>query len=171
MAEDGAQDGRALVTDANGRIVRAWLWVVICIAIIWTLSSEGFSARSTSRFLTPFLQWIYPEISAHALHTVHVMVRKSAHFTEYSVLALLSFRALRISLDLSVLRLGLITLALVLTVSGIDEARQLLVPSRTGSVMDVALDFTGGAVAVLLVVAFHRWLGIGAPLQRPREGA
>ena len=87
------------------------------------------------------------------------------------MLALLSFRALRFTLDISLLRVGLITLALVLTVSGIDEARQSFLPTRDGSLADVALDFLGGAIGVVLIVALHRWLGIGAPVTRPREGA
>jgi VanZ family protein len=51
----------------------------------------------------------------------------------------------------------------VLSVAGIDELRQATLASRTGSLADVALDLTGGAIGVLLIVALHRWLGVGAP--------
>ncbi len=86
------------------------------------------------------------------------------------VTGLLAARALRITLDLSLPRIALLTLLLVLAVSGVDEARQAILPTRTGSLADVALDFAGGAVGLLLIVGFHRWLGVGSPLPRPPEG-
>lgn len=153
------------------RIAWAWLWVVLCVGMIWGFSGESFSARDTSRILTPLLRWIYPEIGYDQLRSAHFFVRRCAHLSEYALLALLAARALRITLDLSLLRIALLTLLLVLAVSGVDEARQAVLPTRTGSFADVALDFAGGAVGVLLIVAFHRWLGVGAPVARPPEGA
>jgi VanZ family protein len=145
------------------RLLLAWLLVGVCIAVILTLSSDSFAAPNTSRILTPFLRWLFPDISSRELYQAHVFVRKSAHLTEYAVLGLLAFRALRLSLDVSALRLALMTLGLVLSVAGIDELRQATLDTRTGSVTDVAIDFTGGAIGVLAIVALHRWLGIGAP--------
>lgn len=153
------------------RIAWAWLWVALCVAVIWGFSGETFSARGTSGLLTPFLRWIHPDISWETIRRVHFLMRKGAHLTEYAVLALLAARALRITLDISLVRIVLLTLLLVLAVSGVDEARQSVLPTRTGSFADVALDFIGGAVGVLLIVAFHRWLGVRAPAPRAREGA
>lgn len=156
---------------SSRRILWAWLWVALCVGVIWGFSGDTFSARGTSRILTPLLRWLWPEISHEVLRSAHFFVRKSAHMIEYAVLALLAARALRITLDLSLARIALLTLLLVLGVSGVDEARQSIIPTRTGSFADVALDFAGGALGVLLIVAFYRWLGVGAPVPRPREGA
>jgi VanZ family protein len=145
------------------RLLLAWLLVVVCIAVILTLSSDTFAAPKTSRILTPLLRWLFPDISSRELFQAHVFVRKAAHLTEYAVLGLLAFRALHLSLDVSALRLVLLTLGLVLSVAGIDELRQATLATRTGSVADVAIDFTGGAIGVLAIVGLHRWLGIGAP--------
>lgn len=153
------------------RIVWAWLWVVLCVGMILGFSGESFSAGGTSRILTPFLRWIYPDIHYETVRSVHFFVRKCAHLTEYAVLGLLAARALWLTLDISALRVVLLTLLLVLAVSGVDEARQSYLPTRTGSPADVALDFAGGTVGVLLIVALHRWLGVGAPVPRAREGA
>ena len=171
MAEAGATQRQAPVSAGGRRIAWAWLWVALCVGVIWGFSGETFSAGGTSRILTPLLRWIYPEIDYQQLRSAHFFVRKCAHLTEYAVLALLAARALRITLDLSLLRIALLTLLLVLAVSGVDEARQAVLPTRTGSFADVALDFVGGAVGVALIVAFHRWLGVGAPVARPPEGA
>ena len=153
------------------RIAWAWLWVVLCVGVIWGFSGEGFSASGTSRIVTPLLRWVWPDISHEALWKAHVFVRKGAHLTEYAVLGLLAGRALWITLDVSPLRVAVLTLLLVLAVSGVDEARQSVLPTRTGSFADVALDFVGGALGVILIVVLHRWLGVGAPVPGAREGA
>lgn len=171
MAEGDATQGRVQMSASTGRIVRAWLWVGLCVFVILGFSGEAFSGQETSRYITPFLRWVWPDISQATLREAHFLVRKLAHLTEYTLLAVLAFRALRFSLAVSALRVGLVTLALVLAVAGIDEARQSILPTRTGSFADVMLDFAGGAVGVVLIVALHRWLGIGAPVPRPREGA
>ena len=152
-----------MMSGISSKALRAWLLVLLCVALIWTLSGESYSAASTSRYLTPFLRWLYPEISWRAILRVHLFVRKSAHLTEYAVLAVLVFRALRLSLDVSTPRLIGLALALVVAVAAVDELRQSVLAARTGSLVDVAINFTGGALGVGLIVAFHRWLGIRAP--------
>lgn len=151
---------------SNTRMLAAWLLVLLWVATILTLSADTFGAPNTSRYLTPLLRWLFPDITGNQIYRVHVLVRKSAHLTEYAVLGLLAFRALRLSLDVSAIRLVLLTLLLVLSVAGLDELRQAtLSTNRTGSVTDVAIDFTGGAVGVLLIVALHRRLGVGPPVR------
>jgi VanZ family protein len=143
------------------RVLLAWLWVGLCIAVIWAMSGDAFSARSTSRFLTPLLRWLDPDISGEALLAAHYWVRRTAHVAEYALLAVLSFRALRLTLDVSLARVTALCLGLVLVVAGTDELRQSVMPTRGGSLADVALDFAAGALGVLLIVTLHRWLGIG----------
>lgn len=150
-----------------GRLLWAWAAVAACIALIWTLSSEGFSGTTTSRFLGPFLRWLHPEISGRTLYEIHYYVRKTAHVSEYALLALLAFRALSLSLDRSMARLAMLALGLVLAVASLDELRQSFLPARNGSPADVALDLTGGLFGVTLIVGIYRALGVGAPL--PKE--
>lgn len=153
------------------RILWAWLWVLACVAMIWGFSGESFDVTGTSRILTPLLRWLWPEIGHETLRSAHFFVRKCAHLTEYALLGLLAARALWLTLDISPLRVAVLTLLLVAAVSGVDEARQSFLPTRTGSLADVAIDFVGGAVGVLLIIAFHRWLGVGTPAPRAGEGA
>ena len=152
-----------MMTGIDGKVWRAWLAVVLCITVIWIFSGESFSAGSTSRFLTPFLRWLDPDISHQAILRVRFYIRKAAHLTEYAVLAVLTFRALRLSLDVSALRVIGLAMGLVVTVAALDELRQSFLATRTGSLTDVAIDFTGGALGVVLIVVVHRSLGIGAP--------
>ncbi len=151
------------MSSITGKVLRAWLAVVLCVAVIWIFSGESFSGTQTSGLLTKLLRWLDPEITWRTILRVHFFARKAAHLTEYAVLAVLAFRALRLSLDVSVPRVIVLALGLVIAVAAVDELRQSFVETRTGSLTDVAIDFAGGALGVVLIVAFHRWLGIGAP--------
>lgn len=144
----------------------AWFWVAVCVAAILAMSGEAFAGMHTGRYLTPFLRWLYPDISASQIREVHFAVRKAAHLTEYAVLAMFSLRALRLTIDVSRLRIAGLTLLIVLAVAGVDELRQAHLAMRTGSVWDVVINLAGGSIGVLLVVAVHRVFGVGAPAPR-----
>jgi len=155
----------------SARELRAWLAVAACIGVILLFSSDEFSAGSTSRILGPILRWLFPDLGSNTLLALHLWVRKSAHLTEYAVLGLLAFRALRLSLAISLPRTALLGLVVVLAVSATDEFRQSFLASRTGSIVDVGIDLVGGALGVCLVIALHRAAGIGAPTsEAPRGG-
>lgn len=119
------------------RALRLWLPVVLWSAIILAAADSSFSSTSTSGWFERtfgFELGIWP----------HAIVRKSAHLFEYAVLALLAWRASR--------RLGIAVLV-AFVVAVLDETRQSLSPSRTGSLWDVILDTSG---AFLAVVAWER---------------
>jgi len=76
------------------QIVRAWLAVALWMALIFAGSTGSLSESYTSRIIGPILRWFGPDISDAAIQRVQFVVRKTAHFTEYAVLALLVRRAL-----------------------------------------------------------------------------
>jgi hypothetical protein len=137
--------------------------VAACIGLILLFSGDEFSAGSTSRFFGPLLRWMFPEISTATFLALHLWVRKLAHLSEYALLGLLAFRALRLSIAVSLPRTALLGLVVVLAVAATDELRQSFLASRTGSLLDVGIDFAGGAIGVCLIIALHRAAGIGAP--------
>ncbi len=149
--------------DPSARERRAWLAVAACIGLILLFSGDEFSAGSTSRFFGPLLRWLFPEIGAATFLALHLWVRKLAHLSEYALLGLLAFRALRLSIAVSLPRTALLGLVVVLAVAATDELRQSFLASRTGSLLDVGIDFAGGAIGVCLIIALHRAAGIGAP--------
>lgn len=143
--------------------VRAWLAVAACVVLILVFSGDDFSAGSTSRIFGPLLRWLFPDLDPASLHAMHVWVRKAAHLVEYALLGLLAFRALRLSLAVSLPRTALLGLVVVLAVAATDELRQSFLTSRTGSLVDVGIDFAGGALGVCLIIALHRAAGVGSP--------
>jgi VanZ family protein len=146
------------------RILWAWCFVALWVAVIMGFASAGFSASSTSRLLTPFLRWLDADMSWERIGEIHFLARKFAHTFEYAVLAILGFRAFRISLAVPLAYVALLTAGIVLAVAGIDELRQSWLPTRTGSMADVALDFAGGALGVAALIVVHRWLGVRSPI-------
>ncbi len=115
------------------------------------------SASNTSRIVRPLLLWLFPDISEERLYLAHFIVRKTAHFAEYAILALLAARAF-ISSSREPLRRRWLLAALLLTVvyALADEYHQTFVPTRTGSIYDSFIDITGGLTALLLLMLWRR---------------
>jgi VanZ family protein len=142
-------------------LVKYWLPLLVWMLVIFSASGDPGSFQRSSRIIGPFVHWLFPHLSDNAVHDVVVIVRKGAHVTEYAVLALLLWRALRKPPSQSVpswqwseagLALGLAALF-----AATDEIHQAFVPSRQGSVWDVLLDTTGAALALLCLRAIGRW--------------
>jgi VanZ family protein len=135
-----------------------WLAPVVWMAIILALGSEPFGGDRTGRILGALLSWLVPWVSPAATESLHVLLRKLAHVTEYGILAALWYRALA-SQGRSVSRRatwGALGISVAWAI--VDEARQALALNRTGSALDVAIDAAGAAVGLLL--ARRGWHGL-----------
>ena len=138
--------------------LKYWLPLLIWLGLIFVGSTSVMSAEHTSRYIGPFLLWLKPGMSATAIWTILVVVRKCAHVIEYAVLALLLWRALR---SVPTLRtrtfvvFGAVLLGCAL-VAASDEFHQTFVKSRTPSVRDVLLDVGGGFLGLLICATFAR---------------
>ncbi len=147
---------------------RAWLAVALWAGLILRLSGDDLSAASTSRLLGPLLRWIFPELDAQTLQTIHFIVRKAAHFLEYAVLGALAIWALRRSGTWSAGRRAGLALALVAAVAALDEGHQSRSTRRTGSPWDAGLDGAGGVAGIALATALGRRRA--APARPPGVG-
>ena len=135
--------------------LKYWLPVLVWLGLIFIGSTDVLSAEHTSRFLVPFLRWLDPQISPAALNSIQLMIRKLGHLTEYAILAILLWRALRgavvwKSTTLILFAISLIGCA-VFAVS--DEFHQSFVPSRTSSGKDVMIDICGATIGLAICVA------------------
>jgi VanZ family protein len=144
-------------------LVRAWTPVVLWTGVILGLSSDDFSASETSRIIGPLLAWLFPDTSEETRTYMLFVIRKTAHVTEYGILYLLARRPLRLSSPhWPAWGNALGALSFVLLIASYDEFRQSLSLQRTGVASDVALDFSGGLLALLLswcfTMAYQRWL-------------
>jgi hypothetical protein len=64
------------------------------MVVIMALSSEWFSSRHTGGVVVGLLAWVAPWLAPADVVGLHGAARKTAHFVEYAILALLWFRAL-----------------------------------------------------------------------------
>src|ERR1700736_3636012 len=140
------------------RFVRYWMPAILWTTIIFLGSTDMLSAEHTSRFLVPFLRWIDPQISLAALNAIQVGVRKVGHLTEYAILAMLLWRALRSGtrwqMKMSILFLVAALACAIFAAS--DEFHQSFVPSRTASPTDVMIDIRGALIGLAICLVFAR---------------
>ena len=131
------------------RALKQWWPAVVWALLIWTFSSEMFSAQSTSKLILPILKWLLPSASAKTLWVIHGYIRKGAHVAEYFVLSLLVLRGVRGKATGWRWTWGLATVAMVACYASLDEVHQLFVPTRGASALDMLLDTTAGGIAQL----------------------
>jgi VanZ family protein len=136
-------------------IIKAWLPVFLWMAVMFFGSTDLMSAEHTSRFLTPLLLWWNPDISPVAIAQIHYFVRKAAHLTEYAILAMLLWRALRGWID-EFWRRVVLTLAWAMIFAAADEFHQSFVASRTASLGDVLLDCSGALLGLMICATTYR---------------
>ena len=123
-----------------------WVLPTFWAACIFLLSSSFFSAADTAKVIVPILHWLMPAASHRTIVTIHAFIRKLAHVSEYAVLFLLLVRG-------PMRGRPVMALALCGVYALLDEGHQMLVPSRTPALHDVALDFGGALFASLVMSA------------------
>lgn len=140
------------------------LW---CAVIFMSMQIFGFSSKtaeessSTSEKIARQVIEIIDNVieideikKEEMFHTVHFLIRKSAHFAEFSLLTLLVFFLAK-SYGLKKYNCAIISLVYCLIFASTDEIHQLYVSGRSGEVRDVFLDFCGGVFSnVYILVGF-----------------
>jgi VanZ family protein len=125
-------------------IVRTWAPVAIWKALIFIFSTDAFAAPHTASLFAPLLSWLIPGISPEMIQTLHGMLRKLGHWSEYFILANLlgtTFKAQWPERSRRNRFTGTVIVATLYAIS--DEWHQSLVPSRSASAIDVAIDGCG----------------------------
>jgi VanZ family protein len=138
------------------RWIRQWAPALVWAAVIWTLSTERFSAAGTAQWIKPLLRWLIPGISAHALDLAHYYIRKTAHVVEYVLFTLLLYRALRGRQRGWRLKWALVASAAAACYAGLDEFHQSFVAGRHASPWDSLLDTAGALLAMALAYLWSR---------------
>lgn len=134
-----------------------WGPALVWACLMWTFSTGTFTTEHTSHYIVPFLHWLFPSLSRETLLTLHLIIRKGAHFFEYFIFSLLILRGIRTGRKEMRLSWALAAIAIVAAYAALDEFHQSFVPGRGASVWDVLLDASGGAAAQLAVALFLYW--------------
>ena len=156
------------------RHVVRWLWVCLplaaWLAVIALDSTDIASSAHTDVLLLRLVHLFVPRQAGPGtggFGALSWLVRKSAHVIEYGILGALLARAVRALLPgfargqgwELLWRVAVVALPCGLLVSASDEVHQLFVPSRVGAARDVAFDFVGLAVGVVVMWLLWRRRG------------
>ena len=131
------------------------------MGLIFIGSGDSLSNQRSSRFLDPLLHWLLPWLSQASVDLLVFYIRKMGHLTEYGLLALLLWRALRKPVRRDPRpwswNLARLTVLLAAIYAATDEFHQSFVPTREARVHDVAIDTVGAMTALLLLWLIGRW--------------
>lgn len=145
----------------KGLFFKYWLPVVLWMGLIFGGSTDVLSSQRTSRIIGPLLRWLNPNVSEQTLSAVQAVARKGSHVAEYSVLAVLLWRARRKPLKNDPRPWSWGEAARVVFYAGLyaasDEFHQSFIPSRGASVWDALLDMLGATVGLVLLWRLGRW--------------
>jgi VanZ family protein len=129
--------------------------VLAWAGLISFFSTGWFTGDRTGALLLPLLAAIFPYASPEELHFWHMLIRKLAHFTEYLVLSVLLYHALRTGRRWRP-RAALAALAIAAAYAAVDELHQTFVRGRSGAAADSLVDIAGATAGQMLIAARAR---------------
>lgn len=129
------------------------------MALIFSLSSQNaeVSSGTSGNVIRLIVGIFYPGFDnlpaaeqTEIVTSLQFLARKSAHFSIYMILGVLSFLTF-ISYEKLLFALRLTTSGgICLLYAASDEIHQLFIPGRSGEVRDVIIDFSGAALGIAL---------------------
>ena len=140
-------------------------WPVIVLIFVFSTEDAERSDRTSGGISRAVIRLVYPDYDRKTpeeqqacYDSIQHLVRKSAHFTEYTILGLL----IRLCLESWFgRRKGMLpaSWALGTLYAGTDELHQLLIDGRSGQWTDVLLDSGGVMTGVLIasLILYASW--------------
>jgi VanZ family protein len=138
----------------------SWFPVIIMMVIIFSFSAKpAVSSEESSMTIANGILNVYEKIAndqipeaerTQKLSNIDHIVRKGAHFFEYSVLSCTFVFFFRVRKK-KVSRLFLYSVVLTGLYASTDEFHQLFVPGRSGQIKDVLIDTSGAAAGAFLL--------------------
>lgn len=131
--------------------------IIIWLCIISYASTNQFSHDNTSRFIRPFLKWIFSTQPEEFIDNIHHYIRKLAHFSEYAILSFFICRAFYSSYKKFLSNNWIFWSSFCIIIFALlDEYHQSFEESRTSSFTDSLIDIAGGLVVVFIFFMFNK---------------
>jgi len=133
------------------------LATVAWAVLVFYLSTERFGSDFSQALVAQALLLLHISVSPRTFHILDTLLRKSAHITEYGILAFLVYgsfgeqQPFRWRLRQAIWCIGLVGLY-----SLTDELHQRYVPGRHGSLVDCGIDIVGATIAVVMIFEARR---------------
>ena len=137
------------------KILLCRVLLVLNLALIWgnSLLSGAESGQMSSGIMAFVMELL--RIPESASETVHLLIRKLAHLTEFACLSALICWHLRLVKEKRVYQIGRAVL-LAMAAALVDETIQLYTPDRGPSLVDVWIDTLGALLGMTAVqLGYH----------------
>ena len=137
------------------------------MTLIFCLSSQNaeISSQTSGSVIESVASVFYPgfaDMSADAQNEIisnfQFIVRKTAHFSLYAVLGVLSFLSVISYRNLKYRFRLLISAGICLLYAACDEFHQLFISGRSAEIRDVCIDFCGAALAITVLALLARYI-------------
>ena len=151
-----------MIREVKATVLRTVLWILVLLwmAVIFSFSAEN--AEESLETSDSIVDAVVEQLLEGKRDTMSVsdfesfktkvshFIRKSAHFTAYMLLGILTLSAL-FTHKLKNKARALLTLAICFLYAVSDEVHQVFVPGRAGRISDVMIDTSGAVLGILLV--------------------
>lgn len=138
----------------NKKKLIKWVVLLLWMLVIFLFSSQPHSGETTKSIIAN----IIPNITTNSLlDMINFIVRKSAHITEYFILALLTISLLKeYTKKQNVILVSSLIFCFIYAMT--DEYHQSFVPGRSSLFRDVLIDTSGGILAIVLnYIYMHKY--------------
>ena len=132
----------------------------MCMTLLWIFVIFSFSLQNgeeSGQLSGGIVSWVVEMFSLTKfmeLDTIHFLIRKMAHFTEYFILGMFTLLTL---LQTRYSKKWMIGTLFCMMIASCDETIQLFVGGRAGQFKDVLLDSTGALCGILFLL-FYRFI-------------
>jgi len=141
--------------------LKYWFLPLAWMSLIFVGSSDNQSYTHSSRLIEPLLHWLFPHMAQTRIETIHHVIRKCCHLTEYAILATFLWRAVRKPTRRDARpwswREAAIAVLIVFLYASTDEFHQMFVPTRTPMISDVFIDTSGAVIGMMVLWAIGQW--------------
>lgn len=134
-------------------VIRKHIWQLILAAYIAFIFSNSLTpavqSSAESGYVLELVHGILDFWGVKALWLTEYVIRKLAHFTEYTVMGILLFQSMK-SPDCGIVWIKRLHRTAVFWIPFVDETLQLFTEGRSGQISDVWLDMSGAAAGLAL---------------------
>ncbi|GAB6168553.1 VanZ family protein [Clostridium carnis] len=133
----------------------SWSMLLIWMGIIFLMSHQpGEISSNQSELVLKVFAFFGINLNSYFGELATLVIRKTAHFTEYLILFLLVYRVLCLYILNSKARIYAI--AFVFLYACTDELHQYFIPGRAMAFKDVLIDTTGGIIGFIFISIINR---------------
>lgn len=128
----------------------SWIMLIAWMGIIFFMSHQpGEVSSSQSELVLRIFSFLGIELNQYFGELATLVIRKTAHFSEYLILFLFAYNVSRFYFTTKKSRLY--SIIFVFLYASTDEFHQYFIPGRNMAFKDVLIDTSGGVIGYLIM--------------------